>query len=211
MSSKIKKYSGTKISSAELKEGKVPTIRFRPKVRYAWSAGTAMSRFLEELKKGKIAATRCDGCSRIMVPPRMFCEMCFKPIASWTNVKDTGVINTYSVSYISGDASRIEEPIVVAIIDLDGASKGMGILHKVRGSRPALEAESGNQDDGKIQPFSLVNRHNANSVALLLHETAFALRHPIFFHPVEQLDHLRKGPFPLQRPERAPEFLEVCQ
>ena len=131
MSSKIKKYSGTKISSAELKEGKVPTIRFRPKVRYAWSAGTAMSRFLEELKKGKIVATRCDGCSRIMVPPRMFCEMCFKPIASWTNVKDTGVINTYSVSYISGDASRIKEPIVVAIVDLDGASKGMGILHKL--------------------------------------------------------------------------------
>jgi uncharacterized OB-fold protein len=44
-------------------------------------------------------------------------------------VKDTGTINTYSASYVAGDASRIEEPILVAVIDLDGASKGMGILH----------------------------------------------------------------------------------
>jgi len=44
-------------------------------------------------------------------------------------VKDTGTINTYSVSYVAGDASRIEKPILVAVIELDGASKGMGILH----------------------------------------------------------------------------------
>jgi hypothetical protein len=46
-------------------------------------------------------------------------------------VKDTGTINTYSVSFIASDASRIKEPIIVAIIDLDGASPGMGILHKI--------------------------------------------------------------------------------
>jgi uncharacterized OB-fold protein len=66
-----------------------------------------------------------------MVPPRVFCEQCFKPTDNWTYVKDTGTINTYSVSFIAGDASRIKEPIIVAIIDLDGASPGMGIQHKI--------------------------------------------------------------------------------
>jgi hypothetical protein len=88
-----------------------------------------MSRFLEELKEGKIIARRCRRCGRIMVPPRMFCERCFRPTDEWVYVKDTGIVNTYSISYLAADASRLEEPIIVAVIELDGASEGMGILH----------------------------------------------------------------------------------
>lgn len=132
MSAKIKKYAGEEVKSADIKEGKIPTFRFRPKARYLWSAGVAMSRFLNELKNGKIIASTCNKCGRIMVPPRMFCEQCFKPTDGWTYVKDTGTINTYSVSFIAGDASRIKEPIIVAVIDIDGASPGMGILHTIQ-------------------------------------------------------------------------------
>jgi len=132
MSAKIKEYAGVEVKSADIKEGKVPTVRFRPKARYMWSAGIAMSRFLSELRNGKIIASRCNKCGRIMVPPRAFCEQCFKPADGWTYVKDTGTINTYSVSFIAGDASRIKEPIIVAVIDIDGASPGMGILHTVQ-------------------------------------------------------------------------------
>jgi hypothetical protein len=129
MSEKKKSYPGFRIRTADFREGKVPYESWHPKVRYAWSTGEAMGRFLEELKNGRIIATHCKKCKRIMVPPRVFCEQCFKPTDGWTYVKDTGTINTYSVSFIGGDASRIKEPITVAIIDLDGASPGMGILH----------------------------------------------------------------------------------
>jgi len=132
MSAKIKKYAGEEIRSADMKEGKVPTLRYRPKARYVWSAGIAMSRFLTELKNGKIIASTCNECGRKMVPPRAFCEQCFKPTDGWTYVKDTGTVNTYSVSFIAGDASRIKEPIIVAVIDIDGASPGMGILHTIQ-------------------------------------------------------------------------------
>jgi len=131
MSKKITHYSGEEIKSEDITTGKVLAERFRPNIKYMWSAGVAMSRFLEELKNGRILATKCNKCGRIMVPPRVFCEQCFKPIDEWTYVKDTGTINTYSVSFIAGDASRIKEPIIVAVIDLDGASKGMGILHTI--------------------------------------------------------------------------------
>lgn len=131
MSEKIKHYSGEALKSADIKEGIVPTEKCRPKAKFAWSAGMAMSRFLEELKNGKIIATTCNKCKRIMVPPRIYCEKCFKPTDGWKYVKDTGTINTYSVSYLAADATRLKEPILVAIIDLDGASEGLGIIHKL--------------------------------------------------------------------------------
>ena len=31
----------------------------------------------------------------------------------------------------ASDASRLKEPIIVAVINLDGASEGMGILHQL--------------------------------------------------------------------------------
>jgi hypothetical protein len=129
MSEKIKKYPGERIRTRDLIAGKVPVVKWKPKAKYAWTAGPAMSRFLKELKNARIIARKCRKCGRIMVPPRMFCELCFRPTDEWVYVKDTGTINTYSVSYLAADASRLKEPIIVAVIDLDGASKGMGILH----------------------------------------------------------------------------------
>jgi len=129
MSVKIKEYPGSAIGTEDLREGRVPVVRWRPNAKYAWSAGVAISRFLKELKNGKIIARKCCKCGRIVVPPRMFCELCFRPTDEWTYVEDTGIINTYSISYLAADASRLKEPIIVAVIELDGASKGIGILH----------------------------------------------------------------------------------
>jgi len=129
MSAKIKKYPGEAIKTEDLRKGRVPVIRWKPKAKYAWSAGMAMSRFLEELKNGRIIARKCHKCGRILVPPRMFCELCFRPTDEWVYVKDTGVVNTYSISYLAADARRLKEPIIIAVIELDGASKGIGIFH----------------------------------------------------------------------------------
>ncbi|MGQ9459811.1 MAG: Zn-ribbon domain-containing OB-fold protein [Candidatus Bathyarchaeaceae archaeon] len=129
MSAKIKKYPGEAIETEDLREGRIPVERWKPKAKYAWTAGIAMSRFLEELKNGRIVARKCRKCGRILVPPRMFCELCFRPTDEWVYVKDTGLVNTYSISYLAADASRLKEPIIVAVIELDGASKGIGIFH----------------------------------------------------------------------------------
>ena len=66
-----------------------------------------------------------------MVPPRMYCEQCFRPTDEWARLRDTGRVLTYSVSYVNADASRREgeEPIVVAVVEIEGASPMMGMLH----------------------------------------------------------------------------------
>jgi len=131
MSAKIKNYPGEALETKAVREGKVPTEKFRPKAKFAWGAGIAISRFLEELKNGRIIASTCNKCRRIMVPPRIYCEKCFKPSDGWTFVKDTGTINTFSVSFLAADATRLKEPIIVAIINLDGASESMGVVHRI--------------------------------------------------------------------------------
>jgi hypothetical protein len=125
---KERAWPGVELSSKEF-YGKVTSVTFRPDVKFAWSAGEAMSRFLAELKEGRLIARTCRGCSRTLFPPRMFCEECFRPTDAWAYVKDTGTIETFSISYIDLDARRIEEPIYVGVVSVDGASPRMGLMH----------------------------------------------------------------------------------
>ncbi len=118
----------------ELEDFENKTITFvedYPNIRYQFTAGQAISRFLKGLKEGKILATKCNKCRRVMVPPRTFCELCFKPTDEWVEVKDTGTVETFSISYIDPDAKPLDEPEIVAVISIDGASPKMGILHKL--------------------------------------------------------------------------------
>ena len=129
MTSKISAWPGVELSSKEFYEGKVTEVRSRPSTAYRFSAGEAMSRFLEELRNGRFIARVCHGCERILFPPRMFCEECFRPTDEWRYILDTGTIETYSASYIDQDAKRISDPILVGVISLDGASPKMGLMH----------------------------------------------------------------------------------
>ena len=131
MSEKVKDLRGTRLSAAELESKDTITFRWRPNAKYAWSAGIAYTKYLEELKNGRIVGRRCRQCDRVLVPPRMFCEQCFRATDEWVYIKGTGKINTYSISYLDADANRIKTPILVAVVDLDGASPGIGILHKL--------------------------------------------------------------------------------
>jgi hypothetical protein len=120
---------GTPLSDEDIKKKKVTYVEDHPDIRYAWTAGQAISRFLNELKNGKLIGVKCNKCRRIMFPPRMYCELCYKPIDEWVYVKDTGTVQTFSISYIDPDARPLDEPVIVAVIAVDGASPNMGIMH----------------------------------------------------------------------------------
>ncbi len=136
MSSRISTYRGVEISSEELKAGRYLVTDYETELRYSWSSGVAIGRFLAGLKKAEVWGRRCDRCKRVLVPPRMYCELCFRPNDHWVRLGDTGRVNTYSVSHVNADASRRQEPIVVAVIEIDKASRGMGILHLIGEASP---------------------------------------------------------------------------
>lgn len=128
--------TATPLKLEHLAKRKVITESWQPDLRYAWDNGPAIGRYLAELKNGRIVARRCRKCERIMLPPRMFCELCWRPTDEWVFVKDTGVINTFVISHVDWKAGRLDikggvRPYTPAVIEIDGASKGMGILHLI--------------------------------------------------------------------------------
>ena len=96
-------------------------VKGRIEQGYEWTAGLALSRFLQELRdNGRIVGTRCNKCNQMMVPPRIFCEKCFIKAEDWEVASDAGTVNCFTVSNIGIDASRLPEPVILALIDLDG-------------------------------------------------------------------------------------------
>ncbi len=127
---------GTALEPEDVAKGRVFTVADAPRLQYAWDAGEAIGRYLEELKQGRLVARRCHGCGRTLLPPRMFCERCFRPTDEWVYVADTGTVNTFSLCYVSWDVRRLRRPEIPAVIEIDGASPGMGILHVLRRVAP---------------------------------------------------------------------------
>ena len=135
----MKPFSGTSLTDHALTAGEVLVSMWHVKSDYHWDAGIAMGRYLEGFKQGKIIGVRCPECNRTMVPPRAFCELCFRPLDDWVELSDTGRINTYSVSFVNWDASRRRTPEVPAVVEIDGASPGMAILHLIGEVGESLE------------------------------------------------------------------------
>ncbi len=132
MQDKIKVSGGTALSEEKIRSGEIFLTEDALDCAYAWDTGVAISRYLKELKNGQIIAKECRECNRIMLPPRMFCELCFRPSGDWVFVQDSGVVNTFSICHVHWDASRVKEdekPYLPAVIEIDGASPGMGIMH----------------------------------------------------------------------------------
>jgi uncharacterized protein len=136
LSSNIHRYPGIEITPEELRAEKYLFTHYETVLRYSWTSGVAISRFLDGLRAGEIWARKCEKCGRTLVPPRMYCEECYRPTDSWVKVRDTGVVSTFSISYVNVDASRRETPILVAVVWLDGASPEMGFLHVLGEVKP---------------------------------------------------------------------------
>ena len=125
----MKPFAGTSLTEATLTQGEVLQTYWSVKSEYRWDTGVAVGKFLAGLKEGKLLGIHCPHCRRTLIPPRVFCELCFKPINRWVELSDRGTINTFSVSFVNWDATRRETPEVPAVIEIEGASPGMGIMH----------------------------------------------------------------------------------
>lgn len=121
--------NGVGLSTDDFKKGKILTTHWVGDTKYAWDRGIAIGKYLEGLKHGKILGVECHKCGRKMVPPRMFCEWCFKPVDNWVELLDTGTVNTFSLCYVTWDMQYLKHPLMPAVIEIDGASKGIGIMH----------------------------------------------------------------------------------
>jgi uncharacterized OB-fold protein len=120
----------TSLKEQEFRDA-VGAVDFAVEARYAWDAGIAVGKYLRGLRDGRILARECRKCRRVLVPPRMFCEQCFRPTDRWREVQDTGRVNTFSICYVRWDMQPLEQPEIPAVIEIDGAAPGIGFMHRL--------------------------------------------------------------------------------
>jgi uncharacterized OB-fold protein len=129
MTTKIEEFPGIGLRESDFAEKKVLYTEWTPNAQYAWDAGVAIGRYLTELKEGQLVGVHCRKCRRTVIPPRSFCEWCFRPMDDWVTLPDTGTVNTFSLCYVTWDMRRVEEPEISAVIDIDGTRPLVGIMH----------------------------------------------------------------------------------
>jgi uncharacterized OB-fold protein len=83
---------------------------------------------------------------------------------------DTGVVNTFSLCYVTWDVKRIKDPEVPAVIDLDGASPLHGIMHKL----------------GDVQPDQVKIGMKVQAVWKPASEREGAITDILYFKPIEE-------------------------
>ena len=130
MIDKIEKIPGIALKDKEIEAKKVLWTEWHPQFSYAWDIGVGYGKYFKELKRGKIVGAKCKKCNRILLPVRIFCEWCWRTVDEYVYLKDTGVINTFSVCYTNWCARRIPEPEIPAMIEIDG-SNGVAIMGKL--------------------------------------------------------------------------------
>jgi hypothetical protein len=131
MTAKIEKFPGVYLRESDFEEKKILFNEWSPNAQYAWDAGIAIGRYLAELKEGRLLGVRCNHCRRTVIPPRNFCEWCFRPMDDWVTLPDTGTVNTFSLCYVTWDMRYLTDPEIPAVIDIDGTQPSVGIMHKL--------------------------------------------------------------------------------
>jgi uncharacterized OB-fold protein len=90
-------------------------------IEYQYTVGAEAAAFFEGLRKRQVLGSRCDSCGQVAVPPKAFCERCFKRVSEMVPVGHVGTIAAATVVLTPFEGSP-PVPYCVAYVTLDGAS-----------------------------------------------------------------------------------------
>ena len=91
-------------------------------LKYNFTAGSATSRFLSEIKKGKLVGQRCPECSNVYVPPRGSCAACGVATVEEVEVADKATVQSFTIVYIPIPGNPIKPPYIIANLVPDGSN-----------------------------------------------------------------------------------------
>ena len=116
-----------------------------------YTAGTGGQIFFRALKtRGKLIATRCSPCEQVYLPARSFCERCFAELTEQVEVKRTGRLVSYTISYVDHDGARLRRPLALGLVQLEGTTTLM--LHRLLGVNDPTEVKIGSKIETVIKP-----------------------------------------------------------
>lgn len=98
---------------------------------YRHALGTTVGVFLDGLRDAKLLGRQCPKCSRVLVPPRSYCDRCLVQTGDWQEVANEGVIEMMTIVY-EPFKGLPAPPYAIAYVLLDGASTALlGYVHGI--------------------------------------------------------------------------------
>lgn len=100
-----------------------------------YTAGIGATLFLRALKQsGELLGTRCATCQRTYLPAQQFCPRCFAELTHPVALRPEGEVVSFTRVHYDRDARRLEKPVTVAAVRLDGADTVL--IHYWLGDEP---------------------------------------------------------------------------
>lgn len=100
-----------------------------------YTTGVGGTMFLRALKdRGELVGTRCSACRLTYLPAQPFCSRCFAELTESVPVKPEGEVVSFTVVHYDRDAARLDRPITIVAVRLDGADTVL--IHYWLGKQP---------------------------------------------------------------------------
>jgi len=101
------------------------TIQAHWDLHYEHAIGPTASRFFDEIKANqKVMGKKCPKCTRVLLPPRSFCDRCFVETTDWSEVGPEGKIEAFTIVY-QAFKGLPDPPYGLVYVLLDGADTAM--------------------------------------------------------------------------------------
>lgn len=81
-----------------------------------------ITRFVEELKNGRLMGTRCEKCGTTYLPPRAHCK-CGSADIEWYEAPRRGKILAYTSVGVPPESMSKHAPYIVAIVELEDKTR----------------------------------------------------------------------------------------
>ena len=116
---------------------------------YQYSVSASETKYLTEIKEGRLFGQRCPACSKVYMPPRSACPTDGEFLDEFVELPDKGTVTTFCVVNVPFLGQKIEPPYVAAYVLLDGAD--IAFQHLILGC-PADEVRMGMRVEAVWKP-----------------------------------------------------------
>lgn len=88
-------------------------------LKYTFAAGAATSKFLREIRQGKIVGQRSNVTGFVSVPPRGACPISGTPMTEEVTLPETATVVSFTIVHIPIPNAPVDPPFVVANVVMD--------------------------------------------------------------------------------------------
>lgn len=89
---------------------------------YNFTAGESTTRFLKQIRKGKLVGQKCPECSNVYIPARGTCAACGVATQEEVECDDVATVESFTIVAIPIPGNPIQPPYIVANLVADGAN-----------------------------------------------------------------------------------------